>query len=149
MTNVGILSFNAITKVFQSSISSSNYREQLESMKKEKQEMQSHMQQQASSILHFKAYCKSVVSYFIFSNLISWLLKCCGIVVIWVKISTTVFSDDKARGCGSDIRKRKTWSRTNLTKAGWRTSRANEITIGFFRNISWSQIKFGEKSWSP
>ena len=57
---------NVIVKVSESSISSSNYREQLENMKKEKQEMQSHMQQQASSILHFKAYCKSVVRCSIF-----------------------------------------------------------------------------------
>ena len=44
-------------------------REELENMKKEKEEMQCHMQQQASSILHFKAYCKSVVSFILVAKL--------------------------------------------------------------------------------
>ena len=39
------------------------FREELEAMKSEKKDMQTHMQQQASSILHFKAYCQSLVSH--------------------------------------------------------------------------------------
>ena len=40
----------------------SSLREQLQSILLEKRDMQTHMQQQASSILHFKAYCQSLTT---------------------------------------------------------------------------------------
>ena len=41
------------------------FRDELEAMTLEKRDMQTHMQQQASSILHFKAYCQSLVSHLV------------------------------------------------------------------------------------